>query len=68
MRGVTSRGIFDGGMQEKTLSSSYAQDAEKTKQNWPKTSQILLSISKSYIEDAKGQDVDAELTELKLYR
>ena len=67
MRGVTLRDIFDGGMQEKTLSSSYAQDAEKIKQNWPRTSQILLSISKSYLEDAKMQDVDAELTELKLY-
>ena len=67
MRGVTSRGIFDGGMQEKTLSSSYARDAEKIKQNWPRTSRILLSISNSYLEDAKRQDVDAELTELKLY-
>lgn len=67
MRGVTSRGIFDGGMQEKTLSSSYARDAEKIKQTWPRTSRILLSISNSYLEDAKRQDVDAELTELKLY-
>jgi hypothetical protein len=67
MRGVTSRGIFDGGMQEKTLYSSYARDAEKTKQTWPRTSRILLSISNSYLEDAKRQDVDAELTELKLY-
>lgn len=67
MRGVTSRGIFDGGMQEKTLSSSYARDAERIKQTWPRTSRILLSISNGYLEDAKRQDVDAELTELKLY-
>lgn len=29
MRGVIARGIFNGRMQEKTLSSSYARDAEK---------------------------------------
>lgn len=63
-RGVTSRAYFEGGNQERTLSSSYEKLADTYKTKWPRTSQILIEIAQSYQWDAKRHDDDAELRQL----
>lgn len=66
-RGITVRGVLDGGSQEKNLSKKYALDAENIKKKWPRTAQLLTRISEGYLNDAKKMDWEAELTELRFY-
>lgn len=66
-RGVTSRGIFDGGAQEKVLAQAFKKDADTIKKKWPRASRLLMIISERYLDDAKDQDQRAELTELECY-
>ncbi len=66
-RGITVRGVLDGGSQEKNLSKKYALDAENIKKKWPRTAQLLTQISEGYLNDAKKMDWEAELTELRFY-
>jgi len=63
-RGVVSRGINDGGSQERNLVEKYKQLSDNVKTKWPRTSALLLSMSKSYEFDAKREDVDSDLHDL----
>lgn len=63
-RGVTSRGLNDGGAQERDLAQKYKKMSDITKAKWPRTSRLLLNISKSYEFDAKRHDVDSDLHDL----
>lgn len=56
-RGVTSRGVYDGGEQERTVAAKYRSGSNSTKAN-PRTSR---AIAESYERDAKGEDLEAEL-------
>ena len=60
-RGVTSRGVYDGGQQERDLAAQYREWSTITASKWPRTSRILRSVSDSYERDARRQDAEAEL-------
>ena len=60
-RGVTSRGVYDGGDQERALASTYRGGSTSTKGTWPRTSRVLREIAESYERDAAREDLQAEL-------
>jgi len=62
-RGVTSRGLTEGGAQERTLADQYRRDAEALATRWPRTSSLLARLADSYTREARGHDDDADLTE-----
>ena len=59
-RGVTSRGLEDGGEQERALVDRYRADAERSAHQWPRTAAILRKIVKSYESEARRNDESAE--------
>ena len=59
-RGVTSRGMLDGGRQERNLAESYNRWAEATKLEYPRTSAMLREIARSYENHARDFDDEAE--------
>ena len=58
-RGVTSRGVFDGGTQERTLSGEYRRQANEIGARWPTTAGLLRRIAEWYEHDAQWHDRDA---------
>jgi hypothetical protein len=61
-RGITSRGMKDGGEQERELVKKYGAFAEKCKIAWPRTALALRRVAEHYEAQAKWQD---ELTEAR---
>lgn len=59
-RGVTSRGLEDGGEQERALVDRYRADVERSANQWPRTAAILRKIVKSYESEARRNDESAE--------
>jgi len=64
-RGVVSRSIGAGGKQERELAEKYQQMSEKVKAKWPRTSALLLTLSKTYEHQAKSEDMDSDLDDLR---
>ena len=64
-RGVVSKGLGDGGRQEYGLAEKYKEMGQKIKVKWPRTSALLRSISESYSHQAKREDVDSDLQDLR---
>ncbi len=62
-RGVTMRNPTDGGEQERTLAQRYFDDAEKIRDIFPRTAVMLKRIGESYRSQARGEDINAEITE-----
>jgi hypothetical protein len=60
-RGVTTRGIYDGGKQERELAQQYRQWSTATQAEWRRTSRILRTLAESYEQDARREDLEAEL-------
>ncbi len=61
-RGVTSRGPYDGGQQERVLAADYRRWAGETAVDWPRTSRVLRGIAGDYDRDARREDARAELS------
>ena len=59
-RGVSTRGMNDGGEQERELVKKYSAYAEKCKVSWPRTAIALRRIAEHYELQAKWQDEHAE--------
>ena len=59
-RGATSRGMTDGGIQERELAQRYHAFARETALEWPRTSAVLARIAKDYEEEGLRHDEDAE--------
>ncbi|MHB8521885.1 MAG: alpha-crystallin domain-containing protein [Limisphaerales bacterium] len=59
-RGVTSRGLKDGGEQERELARKYRAFADKCKVACPRTALALRRIAEHYESEAKWQDERAE--------
>jgi hypothetical protein len=59
-RGVTTRGMNEGGEQERELEKKYRAFAAECKVAWPRTSLALRRIAESYEAQAKRQDEHAE--------
>ena len=58
-RGVVSKGIYDGGMQERELSELYRKDAARVAAKWPFTDRLLREIASYYEADAREEDTRA---------
>lgn len=59
-RGVTSRGVFDGGAQERVLEQHHREMASKIATRWPRTARVLRGIADSYQHEARRNDAEAE--------
>lgn len=62
-RGVTSRGLADGGAQERKLAKQYRTCAKSFQAQWPRTAAMLTRIADGYESDARREDVEAELNQ-----
>ena len=60
LRGTTSRGVFDGGEQERSLADGYRQDAARIAARWPLTAQLLHQLAASYESQARQEDQEAD--------
>jgi predicted DNA-binding transcriptional regulator AlpA len=60
-RGVTWRGVYDGGEQERALANQYRGWSALTRAKWPRTARILRELADSYERDARREDTKAEL-------
>lgn len=60
-RGVTWRGVYDGGVQERTLSEQHKRWGGAVQGQWPRTARILRAIADSYERDAIRQDARAQI-------
>lgn len=58
-RGVTSRGIYDGGDQERSLAVSYRAGSDRVQNRWPRTARLLRGLAESYEAEALREDADA---------
>ena len=58
-RGVTSRGVTEGGAQERELAEDYRARSGKF-QGWPRTAAIFAGLACSYKNDARVIDLEAE--------
>jgi excisionase family DNA binding protein len=58
-RGVTSRGVYEGGDQERSLSATYRRWAIDLRPAWPRTARILDRLAASYEREARMHDDDA---------
>lgn len=64
-RGVVSRGLNDGGQQERGLAEKYKKMSNAVKTKWPRTSAMLRGIAESYEHQAKREDIDSDLHDLR---
>jgi hypothetical protein len=65
-RGATSRGVSDGGAQERALQVRYLDDAQHLNVEWPRTAAMVRRIAHSYAEEARWQDERVEISEARL--
>ncbi|MFP3881582.1 MAG: helix-turn-helix domain-containing protein [Actinomycetota bacterium] len=61
-RGVTSRGVFDGGQKERELADRYRRWAKATASQWPRTSRVLRRLADDYERQAEDEDARAAVT------
>jgi hypothetical protein len=59
-RGVTSRGLEDGGAQERDLVKKYREQSDALADRWPRTAAILRSLADGYEREARQYEEDAE--------
>ena len=64
-RGITTRGAFEGGYQERELAKFFNEQSEYYCTKYPIVSTILKKISDRYEYDAKDEDKRAELDSLE---
>ena len=60
LRGVTSRGVFDGGGQERSLADEFRQDAAKIGARRPFTARLLRQLADNYEMGARREDQMAD--------
>lgn len=59
-RGVTTRGLFDGGRQEHDLAKTWHDKAAALIDEWPRTAAVLRRVAQSYDRQARELDADSE--------
>lgn len=62
-RGVTTRGLTDGGFQERALAERYERDVVQIADAWPRTAAVLRGIAEDYRRHAEREDRSADLTQ-----
>ena len=64
LRGVTSRGMFDGGEQERSLAEGYRADAARIASLWPFTARLLRRLADDYESNARQFDRESDWRDL----
>ena len=64
-RGVVSKGLNDGGKQERALSEKYKKMSDDVKAKWPRTAAMLRGMAESYEHQARREDIDSDLYDLR---
>lgn len=59
-RGVTSRGLTDGGNQERELAATYRASARRFASTEPRVATLLNAVAESHEDEAREHDADAE--------
>lgn len=59
-RGVTSRGVFDGGRQEEGLANQYDIWSKQVMTRWPRTGRLLREMARSYRIWARHEDIESD--------
>ena len=62
-RGVTTRGAFDGGAQERALAQRYRELAQAKSIAFPRVAAMLEDVAASYDREARRHDEEAQLGE-----
>jgi hypothetical protein len=65
MRGFYSKGLYEGGAQERALAGQYRSWAKASKAQWPKVARMLERIAKSWEGQAKLEDERAEQRKIR---
>ena len=60
-RGVTTRGVYEGGGQERALAARYRGWAQAWRFKYPTVGRILDAISESYARDAAREDIEVRV-------
>lgn len=63
LRGVTSRGLFEGGAQERDLAQVYRSDASIIRGRWPTTARLLRGLADTYESTGQREDTRAKWTD-----
>jgi len=58
-RGVTSRGVYDGGTQERALGGKYRGWADSVREAWPRAGALLDGLADGYAAEARREDASA---------
>ena len=58
-RGVTSRGLYDGGRQEWELAQE-AREVSDAANDWPRTKRLYRAVAEGYERHARREDLEAE--------
>jgi hypothetical protein len=59
-RGPTSRGLLDGGAQERELVTKHDDLAARIRDGWPRTAALLSSLARGYEREARRHDEETE--------
>jgi hypothetical protein len=60
LRGVTTRGVYEGGEQEHVLARRYREYAVRLQARWPRTAAMLRDLASTYESEALQHDIEAE--------
>ena len=63
-RGVTTRGVFGGGEQERNIEAEYRLHADAVQARYPRTAEILRRLARNYAHLARHEDEQAEWDDL----
>jgi hypothetical protein len=58
-RGVTMRGPYEGGVQERRLEAQYRRWADAVREAWPRSGALLDGLADGYAADARREDESA---------
>jgi hypothetical protein len=58
-RGITSRGPFDGGQQERDLANRFTTLARQN-EDWPRVAKVLRQVADTYLRRAREEDMRAQ--------
>jgi excisionase family DNA binding protein len=58
-RGTTTRGVYDGGSQERALAANYRSWGEAVINRWPRTGRVLMQLADDYERQARREDLEA---------